>query len=250
MNFKLNFLGLTVADFGSSYRFYTEILGIEVKHSKPDWTAFKTRGMKFELFKGGASSAADRSWGHGQAIRPSFQVADLRTTISELRVKGVTFLGDIQKTTWGEIVEFIAPEGIHWTLAHASDYPFGTSLFNPRLGWVEMKTQNLSGQRVFYNGVMGLQLKVADKDQVIFRRKLGEPLLFLESGGQPSGTAQGRQRDPIFIGFETGDIKQAEIQLKSQGVSFLTVTARHKWGRDLFIKDPDGNSIQVVQYLR
>ena len=53
MNFKPNFLGITVADFESSLQFYTEVLGIETKHSRPDWAAFRTTGMKFELFSGG-----------------------------------------------------------------------------------------------------------------------------------------------------------------------------------------------------
>ncbi|MCZ6530120.1 MAG: hypothetical protein O6949_07285 [Chloroflexi bacterium] len=50
MDFKLNFLGVTVADFEPSYRLYTEVLGIEARHSKPDWTYLETTGMTFELF--------------------------------------------------------------------------------------------------------------------------------------------------------------------------------------------------------
>ena len=65
VDLKLNFLGITVADFEPSYRFYTEVLGIEARHSKPDWTYLETTGMTFELFSGGVPPTPDRSWGRG-----------------------------------------------------------------------------------------------------------------------------------------------------------------------------------------
>src|SRR2546428_650718 len=105
MDFKLNFLGITVADFDSSFDFYSKVLGIEAKHSKPNWAAFQTSGMKFELFSGGAPASPDRSWGNGQAVRPSFQIANLQETVSELQGKGVRFVGDITKASWGEYIE-------------------------------------------------------------------------------------------------------------------------------------------------
>lgn len=250
MGFKLNFLGITVADFEPSFRFYTELLGIEAKHSKPDWAAFQTKGMKFELFSGGSPLLSDRSWGRGQAIRPSFQVADLKSTISDLRRKGVAFVGDIQKTTWGESIEFTAPEGIRWTLVHAPSYPFGTGLRNPHLGLVEIKTQNLLRQRTFYADVMGLQPSDGTRDQVIFQQEPGEPLLFMEPSRQPLPAIQSRSQDPIFISFETGNIKQAATYLKSHSIHLLTDISTHRWGIDFFIKDVDGNSVQIVQYIR
>ena len=35
MDLELNFLGVNVADFETSFHFYTEVLGIEARHSKP-----------------------------------------------------------------------------------------------------------------------------------------------------------------------------------------------------------------------
>ena len=48
-------------------------------------------------------------------------------------------MGDIERTTWGEHIEFTAPEGFRWTLAHAPAYPFGSSMRKPHLGWVQVK---------------------------------------------------------------------------------------------------------------
>jgi len=82
MDFKLNVLGVTVADFEPSYRFYAEVLRIEARHSKPDWAYLETIGMTFELFglesselsafQRGVLPTPDQSWGRRQAIRPNF----------------------------------------------------------------------------------------------------------------------------------------------------------------------------------
>lgn len=250
VDLKLNFLGITVADFEASYRFYTEVLGIEARHSKPDWAYLETTGMTFELFSGGVPPTPDRSWGRGQAIRPSFQIADLRRTISDLRRKGVVFVGDIESTTWGERIEFIAPEGIRWTLAYAPDYPFGSSLRKPHLGWVEMKAHSLPAQQAFYADVMGLRPEESDHTQVIFQQGLGEPLLFLKPGGHPLPAIQSRMLAPLFISFETDNIERAAAWIKSHNVPVLTDITHREWGGiDFIITDVDGNPVQVVQYI-
>jgi predicted enzyme related to lactoylglutathione lyase len=148
-------------------------------------------------------------------------------------------------------MEFIAPEGIQWTLAHAPSYPFGTGLRKPHLGWIEMKVHNLPGQQAFYTDVMGLQPSDGDETQVIFRQELGEPLLFLEPGGQPLPAVQDQVQAPLFIGFEVGNIEKAAAWIKSHEVPVLRdITTHQDWGGiDLFITDVDGNPIQVVQYF-
>jgi predicted enzyme related to lactoylglutathione lyase len=250
MELKLNFLGVTVADFALSYRFYTETLGIEAKSSKPDWALLQTTGMTFELFSGGVPPSSDRTWGQGQTMRPGLQVADLQGTVSELRRKGVTFVGAIERTRRGERIEFIAPEGIRWTLAHAPGYPFASSLLKPHLGWVEMKAHNLTGQRAFYADVMGLRQEAGAEAQVVFRQEPGAPLLFLESGGQPLPAVPSRMLAPTFISFETDNIEHAADWIKSRAVPVLTDITHREWGGiDLIITDADGNPVQVVQYI-
>lgn len=248
MNFKLNFLGVTVADFEQSYRFYAEVLRVEIKHSKPGWAAFQTTGMKFELFSGGAPAPTDRSWGHGQAIRPSFHVADLKSAISKLRRNGVTFVGDIEKTVLAERIEFIAPEEIRWTLARAQNYPFAKSLRNPHIGWVEMKVHNLFEQQAFYTAVMGMRPEAGGNDQVVFRQGHGDPLLILRPGGQLVPAMQNWRQIPLFVSFETKNIQRALTWLQSYNMSVLEDIATHRWGRDFFIRDIDGNPMQIVQY--
>lgn len=247
MDLKLNFLGLTVADFKSSYRFYTQMLGIQVKHSRSDWAAFKTKGVKFELFSGAKTQTRDSSSGEKQTIKGSFQIANLKKTISDLRLKGVEFIGEIKKTVLGESIEFIAPEGICWTFAYAPYYPFSPNLLEPHLGWIEMKTYNLAQQQAFYTDVMRLQKSNSSNDQIIFRQKKGEPLLLLESAGQVS-TNKNYADNPFLISFETDNIKEAFGWIKSHKISTQTGISSHSWGIDFMIEDTDGNPIQIVQY--
>ena len=46
----LNFLGINTTNFDEMLHFYTEMMKLEVKHSKTGWAAFQTTGMKLELF--------------------------------------------------------------------------------------------------------------------------------------------------------------------------------------------------------
>ena len=260
MDFKLNFLGVTVADFEPSYRFYTEVLGIEARHSKPDWAYLETTGMTFELFGIESSElsafqramlpTSDRSWGRRQTIRPSFQIAELESTVSDLRRKGVEFVGDIERTTWGERIEFIATEGFRWTLAHAPSYPFGSSMRKPHLGWVQIKAHDLAGQQSFYTGVMGLRPEEGDEGQFVLRQRPGQPLMFLEPGGQQLPAIQSRKQSPHFISFETDNIERATAYMKTHNVLIIQDVTREDWGGiDIYIKDVDGNPVQVVQYV-
>jgi len=254
MDLKLNFIGLNVSNFAASLHFYTAVLGMNAKNPKPDWAFLETTGMTLELFSGGMAPTPDRAWGQGQAVRPSIQVADLPGTIAALRRKGVQFTSDIERTAAGEQIEFITPERIHWTLAHAPAYPFSTSLHRPHIGWVELKVYHLAEQRAFYSKVMGLQPEEGEDGQVVLRQGTGEPHLFLETGGQLAAAWQVNQNflqpsPPFVISFETSNIEQAATLLKSHKVPIVVDVTRREWGgTDLLIADVDGNPIQVVQY--
>lgn len=256
MNLKLNFFGMHVSDFAPSFRFYTEMLGINATDKKSGWAYMDTRGMTFELFGDRMPpNSQPAAWGQGRPLRPSLQVADLHQTITELRQRGVRFTGPIQRTELGEWIEFMAPEAMPWTLAHAPAYPFSANLHQPRFGWIELKVERLNEQRAFYCEVMGLQPEAQKDGQVVLRQAPGEPLLILETGGQHAEPFQINQRmlEPFpcqHISFETDDIEGAAAWLKSRGVPILNEVAHRDWGGiDVYIADPDGNPIQVVQYV-
>jgi catechol 2,3-dioxygenase-like lactoylglutathione lyase family enzyme len=256
MDIKLNWLGIHVSDFAASLRFYTHGLGMNASSIKPDWAYFDTTGMTFELFGGGSLPVSGRSaWGQGHAVRPGIQVSDLSETVSELRRRGVQFTGETEKTAFSEWIEFIAPENMHWTLAQAPSFPFSQSLQRPHIGWLELKVNRLAEQQAFYRDVLGLKPEDAPDGRVVLRQGPGEPLLFMESGGERHAPLQINQGmfQPLpshLISFETDDILEAADWLRSHQVPILIEITRKDWGGiDLYIADPDGNPIQVVQYL-
>jgi catechol 2,3-dioxygenase-like lactoylglutathione lyase family enzyme len=256
MALKLNWIGIHVSDFAASLRFYTDILGMNATDTKPDWAYFETSGMTFELFGGGLPPISDQSgWGQGQTVRPGIQVADLQGTIAEMRQRGVKFTGEIERTAFSEWIEFVAPENMRWTLAHAPSYPFSASLHKPHIGWVELKVDRLAEQRAFYRELLGVQPEDAGDGHVVLRQGPGEPLLFLETGGGRAVPFQINKGalQPLpshLMSVETKDVQEAAAWLKSHNIPTLTEITRKDWGGiDLYIADPDGNPIQIVQYL-
>jgi predicted enzyme related to lactoylglutathione lyase len=256
MNLKLNWLGIHVADFAAALRFYTEVLGLNATDVKPDWAYFATTGMTFELFGGGRPPVSGSKWGQGQAVRPGIQVADLRAMIAELRARGIQFTGEIEQTDFGEWIEFSGPENMRWTLVQAPAYSYSSNLRQARLGWLELKVEHLIEQRNFYKGVLGLQPENNGAGCLVLRQGPGEPLLFLESGGQQAAPYQISQGmfQPLLshlMSFETDNIEAAAAWLKARQVPILIDITQKNWGGiDLYIADLDGNPIQVVQYVQ
>lgn len=247
---KLNWLGIHVADFDAALRFYTETLGLRASDTKPDWAYLETSGMVFELFGGGPARAQT------QTIRPGIHVADLRATLAALRARGVPFDGQIRQADGSEWIEFSAPQGMRWTLVQAPGAPAGPEPGRAHIGRLELKTEQLAAQQAFYRDILGLQVESARDGQAVLKQEPDGPLLFLESAaGRPAPfQVHGNSLQPPpshLLSCETRDIQAAAAWLKAQGVTLLTEIAHKDWGGiDLYISDPDGNPIQIVQYLQ
>ena len=246
MDLTLNFVGVAIADFARSLRFYTETLGIGVRDVKEDWAALETAGLVWELFGEGFPPPADRAWGRRQWPGG----ADLPGAITALRARGVAFAGDVERSRWGDRIELVAPEGIRWALVQA-ETP-ASSPRHPHLRWVEMKAHDVAGQRAFYADVLGLRPEDAGDGRVVFRQRAGDPLLFLEGGGQPAPVWRGARAEgtPVRLSIETADIGRAAAWLQARGTRILVDVTERGWGGiDTIVADADGNPIQVVQYV-
>lgn len=257
LKLNLNWIGMYVSDFEGSLRFYTEGLGMKASSTKLNWAYFETTGMTFELFGGGLPPTPDRKgWGQGQTIRPAIQVADLREIIANLRQRGVQFVGEIEQRENTEWIEFVAPEEMRWTFVQAPAYPFNSVLEKTHIGWIELKVDHLAEQRAFYSEILGVQPEEDRQGRVIFRQNLGKPCLFLEEGGKMPVRLKISQGvfQPLpshLISLETDNIEKAAAWLKFHKIPILIEITRKNWGGiDLYITDPDGNPIQVVQYIQ
>ncbi len=271
MDFTLNFVGVAVADFARSLRFYTQILGVEARDAKENWAFLETTGLVWELFGEGGPPPGDRPWGRGRANRPAIHVVDLLGTISELQARGATFAGDVERSGWGDRIELVAPEGIRWSLVQVQELPSATlrdvgrprpaplevagsalGLRHPHLGWVKTKAHDVAGQTAFFADVMVLRSEDAGDGRVVFRQRPGGALLFLEGGGQPAPAWRGGRTEgnPVRLSFETADIGRAATVLRARGARILVDVTEQDWGGiDMIVADGDGYPIQVVQYL-
>lgn len=266
MDVELNFMGVCVADWHTSYRFYTEILGMHAELD-PDlgtwaslgggWDAYRagSKSMIVELFDGGRPAGGGRAWGHKQGIRPGIQVDDLEAVVVAARARGVPFTGQVEETDWGQRIEFTAPEGIRWILSQVPGRPSSPDLFKPHIGHVEIKAHDLAGQEAFYRNVIGMHLESENQTQVILGQGTGKPWLTLESGGEkqindPAWASDPARGHPIFISFMTSDIEDVAALLREANVTVLKGIERHAdWGgTDLIIADVDGNSLQIGNY--
>lgn len=72
--------------------------------------------------------------GAGRTSDRAFRSRDLQASRAELQERGVSFTGELEDTDWGQSIEFTAPEGVRWSLAHAPAYPAGQSVQTPHLG--------------------------------------------------------------------------------------------------------------------
>lgn len=261
-----NFIGVEAVDFRRAVRFYTEEVGIEPAaiSSAESWAMLVSgmdespvadaTGLRCELFKQDGEPPDERRWGHHQNLRPSIQVEDLQATTETLHERGVSFTGEIEETARGQSIEFSAPEGIRWSLAHAPDFPTGRDLETPYLGWADLKVADQERQERFYTQIMGLSVGERYGSLVRLEQGVGDPQLFLEPGGEHE-SGEGTEESPflghpVWMSFETPDINEASAWLSSHGVPRLQEITSHDWaGKDIVIEDPEGNPIQVIEYL-
>lgn len=112
-----------------------------------------------------------------------------------------------------------------------------------------VKVGSLEEARAFYGHVLGLD------EAFTIRNPLGRGDLttFKINDGQYVYVAPGLT-DPnesrlLFVGFETRDAKGLRTYLASKGVEVpASVSADAEGNLSLFVKDPEGNDVQFIQY--
>jgi predicted enzyme related to lactoylglutathione lyase len=253
--FTLNWFGMAVQDVPATTDFYSKKLGFHFWQNEDKsllWRYFETRRMTFELFKAHSGRFVVKGWGNGQAFRPAILVNDLSAAVTRLQNQGVLLSHEISE--FGHQIEITGPEEIRWSLIAGSDIEIDWA--HPVIGGIELKAANLEAQKDFYTQIFGMVVE-HQTDQVIhLTQPNGEAWLRIQAGGT-STSLQAVVNNlkpaffyPIWISYETKDIKQANTWLQQQNVTIIRPITYHKdWeGTDIIIADVDGNAIQVVQY--
>jgi catechol 2,3-dioxygenase-like lactoylglutathione lyase family enzyme len=110
---------------------------------------------------------------------------------------------------------------------------------------IAVKTDNMAEARRFYSGVVGLAEAFATGDLVHFKVNDRQ---FVEVSPTLKGESEDRL---IHIGFETNDARKLRDYLASKGVQVPAKIEKDANGnRSFVVQDPDGHSVQFVQYMR
>jgi len=108
----LNFLGIRTTNFSEMLHFYTEVMKLTVKHTKPGWAAFQTTGKKLELF------STDKITNPISTKNPSqvptfigFETKDIQQSLDWMKSKNVPIVEDMATHRWGIDFYITDPDG-------------------------------------------------------------------------------------------------------------------------------------------
>jgi len=115
---------------------------------------------------------------------------------------------------------------------------------------IAVKVDNLEEARKFYSGVVGMEEAFATKDPAV----AGELACFKVNDHQyveVSPTLKSETEDRLIrIGFETNDARKLRDALAAKGVPAPASVGKDANGnRSFVIQDPDGHSVQFVEYV-
>ncbi len=128
---------------------------------------------------------------------------------------------------------------------HGADRPRIVGIAN-----IAVKVDSLDEARKFYTGVVGMAEAFATKDPAV----AGDLACFKVNDRQfveVSPTLKSESEDRLIrIGFETNDARKLRDYLAAKGVPVPARIDKDPNGnRSFVVKDPDGHSVQFVQYL-
>lgn len=250
----LNWFGMAVHDVIAATDFYGRKLGFSYWQNEGNspWRQFNTRRMIFELFEAHPDRLKVTGWGNGQAFRPVILVQELAATEAMLQDQGVPLSRETSE--FGARIEMAGPEGIRWGLIEAPDAE--TDWAHPVIGGIELKASDLEAQKTFYTEILGMTIEHETDRAVHLGPKNEETWLRIEAGGitTPLSAGMGNPKPaffrPIWISYETKDVRRVNDWLHQQNVTIIHPLTHHEdWnGTDIILADVDGNAIQVVQY--
>lgn len=111
-DFQLNFLGINTTNFEVMLRFYTQVMQLAIKHSKPGWAAFQTKGTKLELFE---TNKIDQSTASKNPTRApvfiGFETKNIHQAFDWIRSQKIPIAKNLATHRWGLDFYFKDPDG-------------------------------------------------------------------------------------------------------------------------------------------
>lgn len=116
---SIKFASIPARDQDASLAFYTEKIGMAVVTDQPfdgrqRWIELRIPGAETRLVLFTMKGQEDRA---GQFSNIVFMADDVEKTYAELKEKGVEFLGEPRKESWGTSVVFKDPDGTQFLIS-------------------------------------------------------------------------------------------------------------------------------------
>lgn len=113
----------------------------------------------------------------------------------------------------------------------------------PELFCVELRTARWAELVEWYRSVLGLTVLVRVVDDGYALLGAGDCRIALLSRPEP-GVASGR----VSLGFETSDLGAIEARLAAAGADMRPPRVHAEGFRELFVHDPDGNTLRLFSW--
>jgi len=120
MKLKVGPIQIFVSDIKNAKKWYSEVLGMKLVEEYPDFKCIlmKLGGNEFDI------GVPDPSWGEGwDKVKIGgrtpifFETDDIFKTVNELNKRGVKFVEEAYKRSWGEYkAVFVDPDGNEFNL--------------------------------------------------------------------------------------------------------------------------------------
>ncbi|MBP9817165.1 VOC family protein [Candidatus Shapirobacteria bacterium] len=111
---------LLVKDFNKSLAFYRDTLGLEINTTDGKFANFKIDNIELAIME--QSQATEmlpmQYMKDGGSVLLCFQVEDVVKAVKNLKSKGVDFIVDTEKTSWGQTVAYFQdPDNNVWEIS-------------------------------------------------------------------------------------------------------------------------------------
>lgn len=125
---------------------------------------------------------------------------------------------------------------------------------------VLLRTRDVGGMRAFYERVLGFELDERELGDPLYsvginyaelrapRRDPGEPELELLDETVHTLPPRASDGRASILAFKVDDIHRAVGELRAMGVEPSTEVLEEGWGWFCFLRDPDGNDLELFQY--
>lgn len=103
-------------------------------------------------------------------------------------------------------------------------------------------TENVQGMTDFYRGLLGTEPVALSEDMAIFMS--GETKIFIHRNYHPS---EGDLPPNNHIAFAVEDVDASCEAITGQGLTLEIPPKDYYWGRSAYLRDPDGNQVEITK---